>query len=183
MKERKLGLWNNADCDECGDSFLATRTQERIVKAGERLVCDDCEMYGRGYRDGYRSGLAALRGALTSLLDEGEDRTPRTRFGTVEYTMHMGGGREQALEDAYLIGNEAMASQMLQSLLGSFLTKDEDGNQDREAASHALLYSQSRLQLHGLYIYLGLRDQWKRDLALPDAIRRLEKLLPEGGES
>ncbi len=126
--------------------------------------------------------LASLRCALSSLLVEGdEDQTPRTKFGTVEYTMHMGGERAQALEAAYLMGNEAMASHMMQSLLGSFITKDEEGEPDREAATHALLYAQARLQLHQLYIYLGMRDEWQRDLELPDAIRRLEKLLPEGG--
>ena len=55
---REFGRWAWTPCDECGREFLVTRTQPK-TKEGP-VVCSECEMYARGYADGYKAGLARL---------------------------------------------------------------------------------------------------------------------------
>lgn len=51
-KERRYGLWAKAECDNCQQEFQVTRTSEKVVPAGGYVVCNDCEMFQRGYDEG-----------------------------------------------------------------------------------------------------------------------------------
>jgi hypothetical protein len=47
-----MPLWYKTACDNCGCEFQATRTVERKRPPDGDLVCDDCEMYALGFKDG-----------------------------------------------------------------------------------------------------------------------------------
>ena len=53
---REFGRWARTPCDECGQEFYVTRTQSKAIEGP--VVCGECEMYARGYADGYKAGLA-----------------------------------------------------------------------------------------------------------------------------
>jgi len=52
---RTIRPWEEVCCDLCGDEFLGARTTERVIEDGEKLLCTECEMYERGYDDGFRN--------------------------------------------------------------------------------------------------------------------------------
>ncbi len=52
--------WSTEPCVKCGDEGLASRSEPN-----ERpFVCDDCEMWERGYQDGLAHGRAKLARAM-----------------------------------------------------------------------------------------------------------------------
>ncbi len=54
---RKIKPWTRAPCDDCGFEHQATRGYPLVVSEDTLVLCDDCESYHAGYKDGYRDGL------------------------------------------------------------------------------------------------------------------------------
>ena len=52
---RQFGSWEKTFCETCGAEFEITRTEPKVVDGP--VVCSDCKMYDRGYKDGYETGL------------------------------------------------------------------------------------------------------------------------------
>ena len=64
MEERHFPRWAETECDICCNTFQITQTNEKTLKAGEKAVCNDCEMYQRGYDDAekqYKSEIEDLQ--------------------------------------------------------------------------------------------------------------------------
>ena len=57
-KLRTLPPWHKEPCHHCGVEYQVTRADFVTVTAAERLLCDGCEMYDRGYRDGREAASA-----------------------------------------------------------------------------------------------------------------------------
>jgi hypothetical protein len=72
--KKKIGkykpMWYREACTHCGVESLSTRTQDNIPWEKE-YVCDKCEMYKRGYKEGieelhkYQQSLMELQKAQT----------------------------------------------------------------------------------------------------------------------
>ena len=45
-----FGRWAKTTCDSCGDEFLVTRTEPKEIDGA--VVCGECDMYMRGFKDG-----------------------------------------------------------------------------------------------------------------------------------
>ena len=52
---RVFGLWARAECEECDNEFLVTRTVGRTVFG--KLVCSDCREYAKSFEAGEKSGI------------------------------------------------------------------------------------------------------------------------------
>jgi hypothetical protein len=46
---RNYGRWAKDSCDNCGEEFQVTRTNPKVVLAGEDILCNDCDIWKRGY--------------------------------------------------------------------------------------------------------------------------------------
>ena len=49
---RKFPRWTKTECDDCGSEFLVTRTEPKTVEGGVKVLCNGCEMYNLGFKDG-----------------------------------------------------------------------------------------------------------------------------------
>jgi hypothetical protein len=63
---RKFDSWQQTECDECGDRYQVTRTMPREL---ERCVCNDCEIYARGYQDGLKHAALKIERIKANIVD------------------------------------------------------------------------------------------------------------------
>lgn len=82
----------------------------------------------------------------------------------------------EAEEKAYVLGQQMLASRLLQELLLQL----DDG--DTSVAKAQMMLADTRSALCRLYDFLGLNEHWDNGVHLVDLVTRLEKLLPEGGD-
>jgi hypothetical protein len=45
--------WAHSGCDHCGDEFQVTRSDERKITGD--VLCSDCDLYEKAYKDGVQS--------------------------------------------------------------------------------------------------------------------------------
>ena len=56
---RVFGLWARAECEECDNEFLVTRTVERTVFG--KLVCSDCADHEESFKEGEKAGAGKVQ--------------------------------------------------------------------------------------------------------------------------
>lgn len=66
---RNYDTWVKDACDMCGEEFQVTRTNPKVVLAGEAIVCNDCELWQEGYNQ-CLSHTKAYNDELETLIEE-----------------------------------------------------------------------------------------------------------------
>lgn len=64
-ESRSFPAWAITACDECGEEFQVTRTLPRIGL--KEVICGNCEMYRKGYKDGFRDGVTKSKEEIKAL--------------------------------------------------------------------------------------------------------------------
>lgn len=64
MSGLRFGSWATTECFQCGCDFQVTRIQEKTFEKDEDILCEACEMWNRGYKEGYEKGLAEAMAKL-----------------------------------------------------------------------------------------------------------------------
>ena len=67
---KHYGSWAFEDCTDCGENFQITRTQERSI-AVNAAICNDCEIYSVGYKEGQEHALADIKRQLEEAYQKG----------------------------------------------------------------------------------------------------------------
>lgn len=66
MPKKKYYPWHKEPCHNCGTEFLLTRGNPMEIDIKEEILCEGCEMYMRGYREGLERADSKLRPPLHS---------------------------------------------------------------------------------------------------------------------
>lgn len=51
--QRHFPAWSKTECDSCSSEFQVTRVYSKDTS--DPVICESCEMYNRGYKDGFEA--------------------------------------------------------------------------------------------------------------------------------
>ena len=59
-----IHAWQRIACAECGTEYLGARGTPVVAQGPQDETCNDCQIYNRAYKAGYKDGLEAGRKAV-----------------------------------------------------------------------------------------------------------------------
>lgn len=67
-KYRTYKPWTELACDRCGNQFLFTRTEPKILPIDQELICSDCQIYQDSYDEGYQKGREDFENNISNAI-------------------------------------------------------------------------------------------------------------------
>ena len=56
MSKIHFQRWQQTECNECGNTFQITRTEELTLEESE-ILCGDCQLWHDAHKQGYKEGF------------------------------------------------------------------------------------------------------------------------------